>query len=123
MAKQIKITDEVINQWVEALRSGEYSQTRYRMHDKVDGGYCCLGVLLKECFDYSPKYLGSGKYEDSGPVRNLYVTIGSKFCSVGASENLVGDLISHNDDDKYTFEQIANVIEERWRDMKESENV
>lgn len=28
--------------WVEALRSGEYSQTRGVLHDK--DGFCCLGV-------------------------------------------------------------------------------
>jgi hypothetical protein len=29
--------------WVEALRSGEYQQTKSYLHD-IDG-YCCLGVL------------------------------------------------------------------------------
>lgn len=29
-------------EWVEALRSGEYQQTRFQLHDS--NGYCCLGV-------------------------------------------------------------------------------
>ncbi len=33
--------------WVEALRSGEYSQATGHLHDKENGGYCCLGVLCK----------------------------------------------------------------------------
>jgi hypothetical protein len=33
---------ERLRKWVEALRSGEYSQTKGRL--RTDEGYCCLGV-------------------------------------------------------------------------------
>lgn len=33
--------------WVEALRSGKYSQTTGKLHDLGEGGYCCLGVACK----------------------------------------------------------------------------
>jgi hypothetical protein len=35
---------EIKQRWVEALRSGEYKQTREELYDG-NGGYCCLGVL------------------------------------------------------------------------------
>lgn len=42
----------VIRQWVDALRSGEYTQTRGKLHrvtgseaDGTPAGMCCLGVL------------------------------------------------------------------------------
>lgn len=31
--------------WLEALRSGKYAQCASILHDKMGGGYCCLGVL------------------------------------------------------------------------------
>jgi len=34
---------EIKAKWLDALRSGEYKQTRYRM--KTGEGFCCLGVL------------------------------------------------------------------------------
>lgn len=36
---------EVKKLWVDALRSGEYHQTKDRL--KSDDGYCCLGVLCE----------------------------------------------------------------------------
>lgn len=36
---------ELKAKWIDALRSGEFSQCRQFMH--YDGGYCCLGVLAK----------------------------------------------------------------------------
>src|SRR5687768_1004322 len=34
--------DFALNQWVPALRSGKYNQTKAVLHDEV--GFCCLGV-------------------------------------------------------------------------------
>jgi hypothetical protein len=38
-----KMNPEAKKLWIEALRSGEYQQTRSVLHD--DNGFCCLGVL------------------------------------------------------------------------------
>src|SRR5690349_4293104 len=40
-----KMNPEVKQEWLNALRSGEYTQTTGRLHDSQTGGYCCLGVL------------------------------------------------------------------------------
>ena len=39
------IQKNVIQRWVQALRSGQYSQCRKVLHNKTTNGYCCLGVL------------------------------------------------------------------------------
>jgi hypothetical protein len=44
------MNERVKKLWVEALRSGEYKQTRYRLkQNEVDGStsHCCLGVLCE----------------------------------------------------------------------------
>lgn len=38
---------ELKAKWVSALRSGDYSQASGELHDRQNGGYCCLGVLCK----------------------------------------------------------------------------
>lgn len=38
--------NENVKLWLEALRSGEYDQTRGRLHLENDG-YCCLGVACE----------------------------------------------------------------------------
>jgi hypothetical protein len=35
------------NEWVKALESGEYKQTRAYLHIVTNNSYCCLGVLSK----------------------------------------------------------------------------
>jgi hypothetical protein len=31
--------------WIKALRSGKYRQTRHILYDQYNNGFCCLGVL------------------------------------------------------------------------------
>lgn len=38
------INHELRQKWLDALRSGAYTQAHYRM--KVGNGFCCLGVAL-----------------------------------------------------------------------------
>lgn len=37
------LNKQLVTEWIHALRSGEYKQTRGVLRDKT--GYCCLGVL------------------------------------------------------------------------------
>jgi len=59
-----KMNPDVKTKWVEALRSGEYRQTKHKLHTKR-GGFCCLGVLcevaIKEGLDVK-KNAGSDRY-------------------------------------------------------------
>ena len=47
--------------WVAALRSGEYKQTRYKLHAR-EGGFCCLGVAC-EVFRQET---GAGEWDAEG---------------------------------------------------------
>lgn len=53
--------------WLEALRSGEYQQTKHKLFDGV--GYCCLGVLCKVA-GLEP-VLKDGEYYFSGNSEHL----------------------------------------------------
>lgn len=61
---------ELKTKWVEALRSGEYTQGKHRLRTK-DNDFCCLGVLcdivdpsgwemsvLSDCYEYE-NYVGT----------------------------------------------------------------
>jgi len=50
---------EVKVKWLEALRSGEYRQTRYTLQSPSHG-FCCLGVL---CDIYTKEVGGSWEYD------------------------------------------------------------
>ena len=45
MSSMRKLTKEEANQWVDALKSGDYKQGYFEFHDYKDDSYCCLGVL------------------------------------------------------------------------------
>lgn len=86
---------EHTQKWLDALRGGEYKQTRGFMWDGKDG-YCCLAVGLQ--------VLVSDDFDD------LYQGFDLSRCEVG-------DLIRMNDREKKTFPEIADAIEK----MLESE--
>lgn len=49
MTELTHVHKERVRLWVDALRSGEYSQARNRLYDPTNGGYCCLGVATEVC--------------------------------------------------------------------------
>lgn len=114
---------EVKRKWVEALRSGKYKQGKERLCDK-DNNFCCLGVLCdiylserndewentsgidKLCYGlscYPPPEVRNWAGLD---YRNPHVKVP---CGPDGTRSL-GVL---NDDCNYTFEQIADLIEEQ----------
>jgi hypothetical protein len=135
------VKKEIADLWVQALRSGKYSQVKARLH-KPGEGFCCLGVLCE--------LSGQGKW--SGPVvfdASQYVTQNDRSEQVLPNEvaswagvhdvtpfalihghpvtrdrqDSYGDhgpdavhLASLNDQG-YTFAQIADVIEQHWESL------
>jgi hypothetical protein len=53
-----------VTKWIAALRSGEYTQTTKRLHDRENGGFCCLGVL---CDLYAKDHPEAGWKPDEKP--------------------------------------------------------
>jgi len=116
--------NEVIKQqWLAALRSGEYDQGRDRLRTD-DGAFCCLGVLCDlhanatgskwDSVDEDASYLGSETALP--PAVQLWAELDSED---GGKVRIGGDepvwLAAHNDGDltraKRTFLEIADAIE------------
>lgn len=70
------MTAETRQKWVQALRSGDYTQIsgllwypKVNNVEVVGGGFCCLGVFMKVCLGFTPdsrhyfKELGSSLKE------------------------------------------------------------
>lgn len=104
--------DTVMKQkWVDALRSGKYKQGR-RLLKNRDNEFCCLGVLCD--------------LEDNTKWEKYKTQIGPCYkwgYSVGLLPPLIGDkykisnyhvekLVSLNDNAHYSFNEIADYIEE-----------
>jgi hypothetical protein len=47
MKTTINLTPQQFNDWLAALRSGEYKQGRGTLCNAYDNSYCCLGVLCE----------------------------------------------------------------------------
>ena len=108
--------------WVDALRSGEYTQTKTHLQDSK--GYCCLGVacdLAVKAGIISPGISVPGDdkvvYADKGNkgVPEVYVLTNKVrdwlgLDTVNGAWNDI-DTLSAMNDQGYTFEQIADQIE------------
>ena len=109
--------------WVAALRSGKYRQAKGALK-KRNGAHCCLGVLCdlysKEKKDLSFVWEGDEYYFDNrtdAPSMSVRKWAGldsndeAVFTSVTGPNGRKLSLIDLNDEQGYTFEQIAEVIE------------
>ena len=110
---------EIKAQWIEALRSGEYKQTKGEL--RTPNGYCCLGVLTDL---YLKKHNDEWEYNERC---NQYLYLDCRF---GLPEEVMvwadlyesdpyvytddtdHTLAHYNDNKDYSFEQIADLIEE-----------
>lgn len=101
--------------WVEALESGKYKQGTLWL--KADGKYCCLGVLCELAgLAYNEHTLaftdGEEPQTDVLP-QSLVDRIGLRDKSGGfrtSQWDESSSLIGLNDDDRFTFKQIAEFI-------------
>lgn len=107
------MNEAVAKQWVAALRSGRYEQGRGQL--LLDGKFCCLGVLCDISglgrWQDGHYMVGDGKYNTLPPVAvtdwaelEIYVSLSSR------NDGISGYL-------PHTFAQIADLIEERWREL------
>jgi len=104
------MTKVTYEQWVKALRGGNYKQGNGALKKELaDGsvGYCCLGVLA-DLMGLEPRVMPDGHvdYAKSGDI-DIYMEI----------DTLVGpdhqDVLLHiNDFERRDFTEIANYIEE-----------
>lgn len=129
----------VKDKWLKALRSGKYKQGQGMLRDD-EGGYCCLGVLVQELDGKIPTTDGcsfsmptmnflkrhgiivtgyapySDDFRGNRTVRIADSGCFEVFCgkpeeSISLTELNDGSDIPRRD--PYTFEQIADIIEEQ----------
>lgn len=118
MKKKIK------EQWIQALRSGEYSQTAGCLHS--ENGFCCLGVLtdlyLKEfdeewtAGDPSDEVLSYHVHQNYNylPLDVVdWAGLDSESPMIVMQDGEKDALANMNDEGK-TFEEIAQIIEENF---------
>lgn len=121
--------DQVIKQrWLTALRSGEYPQITGVLHN--DEGFCCLGVLSELAHKdgvvtrtrTNDDYYAYGSEKAAGvlpaevinwagleePVPVVLLTLRQD-----AGDEVVYGLADLNDGEGWTFDEIADVIEEQ----------
>jgi hypothetical protein len=100
------------DKWVAALRSGDYKQCKFDLSNKHNE-YCCLGVLCDIVSNVKPV---DGYWTD---LLNYERDLGFIPKSVGETTGFTNNkdhhtLVKMNDDQKKTFNQIADYIEEHF---------
>jgi hypothetical protein len=105
--------DALRKQWIKALRSGEYTQTKNCL--KNDRGFCALGVLCdivskRDNVSWKEVSSGTGSYyefegEDLILPRKLMKEVGLRL----TEDDAVSEL---NDAEGKTFSEIADIIEQ-----------
>lgn len=114
---------KIMKQWVAALRSGEFEQTKNKL-DNLKGGYCCLGVLCTLALNegvcdfnigddngYSTKI---GTYDNAEGMLPKSVM---KWAGMATADGMIvgqGRLTILNDSG-VDFKTIAGIIETNWR--------
>lgn len=96
--------------WIEALRSGRYGQTQYRLQSPDGNAYCCLGVL-ENCIlgvVYDANYRVGDADDAPDDVVNMQAESLQK---AGLHQRDCGPLIEMNDRKGANFLEIADYIE------------
>lgn len=97
----MKLHKDVKEKWIDALRSGEYSQSQNTLRDKK--GFCCLGVLC----DLYQKETGNGEWVQTSRDTILFKTNGDYTSSgVPPEEILIWSGMVHE----------AELLDTDWRD-------
>lgn len=122
-----KLKEEFKRKWIAALRSGEYPQGTERL--ECGGKYCCLGVALKVQYpeadpdehfafmtdDELPSKYDASAWWEVAPSNydqiNNPVVIVEGLDDEGEKSLVPQQLSELNDEEGYTFAQIADIIE------------
>ena len=110
--RRFDVLNDNAKEWVAALRSGEYQQTKDRLFDGE--GHCCLGVGCKVC-GLEPVFDGRDyKFDDMVTMLPKVVKEALGLRSEGgdyhSSNGSFTSLTDDNDSGK-TFAEIADIIE------------
>lgn len=117
--KLIKMNTQIKQQWVTALRSGEYTQARRNL--KTEQGFCCLGVLCDLYAEETGTKWEVHTTEDDEPFTHYTFDNYSsylpefveKWAGLAMPNPHVGESsLAQLNDSGSTFEEIAQLIDE-----------
>jgi hypothetical protein len=120
----MQMNQDVKALWLAALRSGEFQQGKKRLRN-MDDTYCCLGVLCElavregaippAVLDYvdSEAYTYGDHAVKHDTSRTNLPTPVANWAGITWDTHEVVPFVTLNDDENYTFEQIANEIESK----------
>jgi hypothetical protein len=106
---------DVLINWISALNSGEYPQTRGAL--KNENGYCPFGVLceLSQLSEWKPE-LNSTKCQYFNQINYLPQQVRNW---AGISKKEIGPLTSviivYNDELKKTFSEISDILKKKYK--------
>lgn len=105
----IKLNTEKKQQWLEALRSGNYKQITSKL--KTEDGFCCLGVYADavEHVDWQPN--------DNPNLANDFFISSGEFCEEILPGSMIdlgtqSEITRMNDQEGDSFNAIADWVEE-----------
>ena len=120
MDKKFKLPRKFAEKWLAALRSGKYKQTDGTLYNPEDDGYCCLGVACR--VEYPLSYLESDSDINNGYASVIHKSpwdlkkdlekIPVELKGIVSKNDLVRILTELNDTCMYSFNQIADWIEQ-----------
>jgi len=95
-----------IKRWLKALRSGEYRQAKAELYNEETNAFCCLGVAVNEYAREHDLHFNDVAffYESHLPIKVERW--------LGIDTTLEDRVIDINDKQDYTFNQIADYIEQ-----------
>lgn len=102
---------EIKKQWVAALRSGKYRQGRFAL--KQGREFCCLGMLC-DLYGKAHGVPWSTSKEDGATMLGASLDLPGAVIewAFGAKRPPHNRLVAMNDDEKKSFAEIADYIEE-----------
>ncbi len=101
-----RLPKEFAEKWTAALRSGKYEQTNEELYD--GNGFCCLGVAC--VIAGHQKWRLKGHPWPSKAIKSVRVP--DEIKTYDGSYSLVAKLADLNDNNGYSFNQIADWIDE-----------
>jgi hypothetical protein len=117
----MKINIEELKTWISALRSGNYEQGKGNL--QTNKGFCCLGVACKVLIPVDQQKLNAngflhGSLPDDQPNAPEWLQeIDDNF-----REKTGKRLVSLNDYENYSFDEIANLLEKNYLTSNTEEN-
>lgn len=121
---ELVLDDELVDKWIAALRSGEFTQGVGVLKSEVDDSYCCLGVLCEVAgVPFKPAIPDevAGEEADFNINADVYLGLAIALSGRYSHVNKVGEdwdvnwvkdkLIYYNDNSGASFNDIADWIE------------